>query len=120
MQVAGDGTDASGGPLPGAVVSNSAGPNDTATVSDFRISASDLDGSGAPNERVITFRITARGVVKFEVHRGNAKGKVVARFRHGFAKGKRTFVLPVRATWRFVVVIRVCRRKIAAKVIVLR
>ncbi|TPJ55762.1 hypothetical protein [Mesorhizobium sp. B2-6-4] len=60
MQVSGDGTDASGGPLPGAVISNSAGPNDTATVSDFRISASDLDGSGAPDERVITFRITAR------------------------------------------------------------
>jgi hypothetical protein len=60
VQVAGDGTDAAGGPLPGAVVSNSAGPNDTATVSDFRISASDLDGSGAPNERVITFRITAK------------------------------------------------------------
>ncbi|MBZ9806977.1 DUF11 domain-containing protein [Mesorhizobium sp. BR1-1-9] len=60
MQVSGDGTDASGGPLPGAVISNSAGPNDTATVSDFRISASDLDGSGALGERVITFRITAR------------------------------------------------------------
>ncbi|TGQ74436.1 MAG: hypothetical protein E5V49_13705 [Mesorhizobium sp.] len=59
-QVSGDGTDASGGPLPGAVISNSAGPNDTATVSDFRISASDLDGSGAPNERIITFRITAK------------------------------------------------------------
>ncbi|TPN34694.1 hypothetical protein FKO01_11255 [Mesorhizobium sp. B2-3-3] len=60
VQVAGDGTDASGGPLPGAVISNSAGPNDTATVSDFRFSASDLDGSGALNERVITFRITAK------------------------------------------------------------
>ncbi|UCI20074.1 DUF11 domain-containing protein [Mesorhizobium sp. B2-1-8] len=60
VTVSGDGTDASGGALPSAVVSNSAGPNDTATVSDFRISASDLDGSGAPNERVITFRITAK------------------------------------------------------------
>ncbi|MBZ9748977.1 DUF11 domain-containing protein [Mesorhizobium sp. CO1-1-7] len=60
VTVSGDGTDASGGALPGAVVSNSAGPNDTATVSDFRISASDLDGSGALNERVITFRITAK------------------------------------------------------------
>jgi hypothetical protein len=68
----------------------------------------------------ITFRLTARGVVKFEVHRKNATGKVVARFRHGFAKGRRTFVLPVRATGRFVVVIRVGRRKVAAKVIVLR
>ncbi|MBZ9680898.1 MULTISPECIES: DUF11 domain-containing protein [unclassified Mesorhizobium] len=60
VTVSGDGTDASGGALPGAVVSNSAGPNDTATVSDFRISASDLDGSGALNESVITFRITAK------------------------------------------------------------
>ncbi|AGB43190.1 hypothetical protein Mesau_00702 [Mesorhizobium australicum WSM2073] len=60
VTVSGDGTDASGGALPGAVVSNSAGPNDTATVSDLRISASDLDGSGALNERVITFRITAK------------------------------------------------------------
>lgn len=60
VTVSGDGTDASGGALPSAVISNSAGPNDTATVSDFRISASDLDGSGAPNERVITFRITAK------------------------------------------------------------
>jgi hypothetical protein len=59
VQVAGDGTDAGGGPLPAAVISSSAGPDDTATVSDFRISASDLDGTGAPNERVITFRITA-------------------------------------------------------------
>ncbi|MEO5759495.1 MAG: hypothetical protein ABIQ51_21860 [Mesorhizobium sp.] len=60
VQVAGDGTDSSGGPLPGAVISSSGGPNDTATVSDFRISATDLDGSGAPNERIITFRITAK------------------------------------------------------------
>ncbi|PBC22190.1 MULTISPECIES: hypothetical protein [unclassified Mesorhizobium] len=60
VQVAGDGTDASGGPLPAAVISNSAGPDDTADVSDFRISASDLDGSGAVNERIITFRITAK------------------------------------------------------------
>ncbi|MBB6409893.1 hypothetical protein HNQ71_002558 [Mesorhizobium sangaii] len=58
--VAGDGTDAAGGPLPGATISTSANPNDTATVSDFRISASDLDGVGAPNERVITFQITAK------------------------------------------------------------
>ncbi|MBN9219037.1 MAG: hypothetical protein J0I79_13880 [Mesorhizobium sp.] len=60
VQVAGDGTDAGGGPLPAAVISSSAGPDDTATVSDFRISASDLDGSGALNERVITFQITAK------------------------------------------------------------
>lgn len=60
VQVAGDGTDAAGGPLPSTVISNSAGPNDTATVSDFRVSASDLDGSGELNERIITFRITAR------------------------------------------------------------
>ncbi|MER9235549.1 DUF11 domain-containing protein [Mesorhizobium sp. M0622] len=60
VHVTGDGTDASGGPLPGAAISSSADPNDTATVSDFRISAGDLDGIGAPNERVITFQITAK------------------------------------------------------------
>ncbi|RWQ41524.1 MAG: hypothetical protein EOS21_13135 [Mesorhizobium sp.] len=60
VHVSGDGTDASGGPLPGASISTSADPNDTADVSDFRISAADLDGIGAPNERVITFQITAK------------------------------------------------------------
>ncbi|RWB11150.1 MAG: hypothetical protein EOQ41_33480, partial [Mesorhizobium sp.] len=60
VHVSGDGTDASGGPLPGASISTSANPNDTAGVSDFRISASDLDGVGAPNERIINFQITAR------------------------------------------------------------
>ena len=60
VNVAGDGTDASGGPLPGASISTSANPNDTATVSDFRLSAADLDGAGAANERVINFRITAK------------------------------------------------------------
>lgn len=58
--VSGDGTDAAGGALPGAVISTSADPNDTATVSDFRISASDLDGMGAANERAITFQIVAK------------------------------------------------------------
>ncbi|MER9952752.1 hypothetical protein, partial [Mesorhizobium sp. M0047] len=60
VDVSGDGTDASGGPLPGATISTSANPNDTAVVSDFRISTSDLDGVGAPNERVINFKITAK------------------------------------------------------------
>ncbi|MBZ9997503.1 DUF11 domain-containing protein [Mesorhizobium sp. BH1-1-4] len=58
--VSGDGTDASGGPLPGVSISTSANPNDTATVSDFRLSAADIDGAGAANERVITFQITAK------------------------------------------------------------
>ncbi|UVK39288.1 DUF11 domain-containing protein [Mesorhizobium sp. AR10] len=60
VNVSGDGTDSAGGPLPGATISTSANPNDTATVSDFRISDSDLDGAGAANERVITFKITAK------------------------------------------------------------
>ena len=60
VDVAGDGTSASGGLLPFASISTSAGPDDTASVSNFRISASNLDGAGAPNERVITFRITAK------------------------------------------------------------
>lgn len=60
VHVSGDGTDAAGGPLPAATISSSANPDDTADVTDFRISASDLDGIGAANERVITFQITAR------------------------------------------------------------
>ena len=60
VNVSGDGTDAAGGALPAATISSSANPDDTAEVSDFRISASDLDGIGAANERVITFQITAR------------------------------------------------------------
>ncbi|RVC60235.1 hypothetical protein [Mesorhizobium sp.] len=60
VHVSGDGTDAGGGALPGASISTSADPNDTATVSDFRISASDLDGMGAANERTITFQIVAK------------------------------------------------------------
>lgn len=60
VQVSGDGTDASGGPLPTATISTSASPNDTAEVSDFRISAADLAGLGIPNERVINFHITAK------------------------------------------------------------
>lgn len=60
VHVAGDGTDSSGGSLPGASISTSTNPSDTAVVSDFRLSADDLDGVGAPNERVITFQITAK------------------------------------------------------------
>ena len=56
VDIAGDGTSASGGALPAASIN----ANDTATVANFRISASDLDGVGAPHERVITFRITAK------------------------------------------------------------
>ncbi|PBB97829.1 hypothetical protein [Mesorhizobium sp. WSM3862] len=60
VDVVGDGTGASGGQLPAASISTSAGPNDTASVSNFRISASNLDGVGPADERVITFRITAK------------------------------------------------------------
>ncbi|MDX8478514.1 hypothetical protein RFN28_08470 [Mesorhizobium sp. VK24D] len=60
VNVVGDGTSASGGPLPAASISTSAAPNDTASVSNFRISASNLDGVGAADERLITFRITAK------------------------------------------------------------
>lgn len=59
VHVSGDGTDASGGPLPVAAIGTSAVPDDTATVTDFRISPLDLAGLGVPNERTITFQITA-------------------------------------------------------------
>jgi hypothetical protein len=56
----GDGTDALGGPLPAPAVSATANPDDTGTLSDFRLSLTDLDGDGAIDERVIDFTITAR------------------------------------------------------------
>ncbi|AMS39425.1 MULTISPECIES: EB domain-containing protein [Aminobacter] len=59
VQASGDGTDAVGGPLPAATIGTTTNPNDTATISDFRLSATDLDGVGAPNERYIDIRITA-------------------------------------------------------------
>lgn len=59
VQASADGTDAVGGPLPAAAIGTTANPNDTATISDFRLSATDLDGVGAPNERYIDIRITA-------------------------------------------------------------
>ena len=40
VQVSGDGTDAVGGPLPAATISTTTNPNDTATIADFRLSAS--------------------------------------------------------------------------------
>jgi len=60
VDIVGDGTSASGGPLPAASIGKSVDPGDTATLSDFRISAASLVGAGAANERVITFRITAK------------------------------------------------------------
>lgn len=59
VQASGDGTDAVGGPLPAATIGTTTNPNDTATISDFRLSATDLDGVGVPNERYIDIRITA-------------------------------------------------------------
>ncbi|WP_429097665.1 hypothetical protein [Aminobacter sp. BE322] len=59
VQASGDGTDAVGGPLPAGAIGTTANPNDTATIADFRLSATDLDGVGGPNERYVDIRITA-------------------------------------------------------------
>src|SRR5690606_20881403 len=58
--VNGDGTDAGGGAMPAYEVGSTVDLNDTLTISDFRISASDLDGAGGPGERSISIRITAK------------------------------------------------------------
>ncbi len=60
IEASGDGTDALGGPLPAGVIGTTTNPNDTATISDFRLSTTDLDGLGPVTERAIDIKITAR------------------------------------------------------------
>jgi hypothetical protein len=60
VQVSGDGTGAGGGPLPAPVLSTTVTPNDTVKLDDFRLSTSDLDGSGEIHRRYIDFVITAK------------------------------------------------------------
>nr|WP_258045564.1 DUF11 domain-containing protein [Mesorhizobium sp. NBSH29] len=59
VTASGDGTAFAGGALPTATIATTADPNDTAKLSDFGLSTSDLDGSGEIGERFITVRITA-------------------------------------------------------------
>ena len=60
VQASGDGTDAGGGALPAGTISTTADPNDTAKLDDFRLSFTDLDGSGEIGERYVEVRITAK------------------------------------------------------------
>ena len=60
VQASGDGTDAVGGPLPAPSISTSVNPNDTAEISDFRLTTADLDGSGEIDRRYIDIVITAK------------------------------------------------------------
>ena len=60
VQASGDGTDAVGGPLPAAAISTATNSNDTANIADFRLSTSDLDGSGEIDRRYIDIVITAK------------------------------------------------------------
>jgi hypothetical protein len=60
VQASGDGTDAGGGPLPPGTIGTTADPNDTARLDDFRLSFSDLDGSGEVGQRYVEVRITAK------------------------------------------------------------
>ena len=60
VQASGDGTDAVGGPLPAPTISTSVNPNDTAEISDFRLTTADLDGSGEIDRRYIDIVITAK------------------------------------------------------------
>jgi hypothetical protein len=59
VTAAGDGTMGGGGALAPSI-GTSADPNDTAKLDDFRLSATDLDGSGEAGQRFITIKITAR------------------------------------------------------------
>ena len=59
VQVPGDGTDAVGGPLPAATIATATNPDDTGTIVDFRLSTSDLDGSGEIERRYVDIEITA-------------------------------------------------------------
>ena len=60
VQVSGDGTAADGGPLPAPAISTVTNPNDTMKLDDFRVSTSDLDGSGEIDRRYVDFVITAK------------------------------------------------------------
>jgi hypothetical protein len=60
VQVSGDGTAAGGGAMPAPSISTTTNPNDTVKIDDFRLSTSDLDGSGEIDRRYIDFVITAK------------------------------------------------------------
>ena len=60
VQVSGDGTAADGGPLSAPAISTVTNPNDTMRLDNFRVSTSDLDGSGEIDRRYVDFVITAK------------------------------------------------------------
>jgi len=60
VHASGDGTDVGGGALPSGSIDTTADPNDTAKLDDFRLSATDLDGSGEADRRYVDVRIVAK------------------------------------------------------------
>ena len=58
--IIGDVTDAGGINPPASAVSTTTTTNDTLKLSDFRMSASDLNGDGSPTERYVDIKITAK------------------------------------------------------------
>ena len=58
--ISGDVTDAAGTGAPSAAISTGGSPNDTATIADFRLSSSDLDGDGSVETRSFTVKIMAK------------------------------------------------------------
>jgi hypothetical protein len=58
--IVGDVTDAGGVNVPTASLSTNATPNDTMSISDFRLSATDLNGDGSASERYADITITAK------------------------------------------------------------
>ncbi|MCR4269304.1 DUF11 domain-containing protein [Nitratireductor sp. ZSWI3] len=60
VDVMGDITGPGGSPAPAHAVGTTASPDDTLSLSNFRLSATDLDGDGSLTERYIDIKITAR------------------------------------------------------------
>ncbi len=58
--VTGDVTDAGGGGAPNVTISTTTTANDTASISDFRLSPVDLDGDGAADMRLFRVKIKAK------------------------------------------------------------
>lgn len=60
VSLAGDITNAGGGGAPVALIGTISSPNDTVNISDFRLSASDLNGDGSADTRGFDVTITAK------------------------------------------------------------
>jgi len=60
VSVDGDGSDGAGGAMPASQIFTGVNPNDSVSIENFRLSATDLDASGELDSRYVTIKITAR------------------------------------------------------------